>query len=552
MPQFNDEKTEKTLAASRLQEIEDIAKALAERNGIGYLDLTTNPIDPDSLRLVPEEEAKAARVVPFGKEGKKILLAIEQARSTGTQSIIQELTDRGYVVEPFLVSERSIDTGLKRYGDLSSTTASTKGTFSIQKDRLETHLAEINSIEDLQAKASTASQQDKARQATVLLEILFAGGVALGASDIHLEPEEDSTRVRIRLNGLLTEVLTIPTPVYKLLMSRLKLLGGMKLNVASRPQDGRFTIELPNREIEIRASSIPGAFGESFVMRLLDPERGEVSLEELGMRPHLLATIRQELDKPNGMILTTGPTGSGKTTTLYAFLKEVYSPDGKIVTIEDPIEYKLHGIVQTQVQEGSYGFLDGLRSTLRQDPDVIMLGEIRDREVAETAMQAALTGHLVFSTLHTNSAAGTFPRLVDLGLDPKNFASGINLVLAQRLVRKLNKDTAVAVPISETDRAFIEKILDSLPKTIERPEIPETLLIPKDPEDPESYRGRIGVFEAIVMNDALAETLRNYPNEKDVQQVTISQGFLTMVQDGVLKVLEGTTTLDELHRVLGS
>lgn len=551
MPEFSDAKAEKTLQASHLQQAEDVAKVIAERYGIGYLDLTTNPIDPDALRLIPEDEAHAAHAVAFAKEGKKVLLASDQVKTPALETIFDDLQDRGYTVEQFIVSKRSVDTGLERYKDLSNSTASTRGSFSIEPARLDAHMQDITSLEALQEKTEGTVQGDKSHQATKLLEVLFAGSVALGASDIHLEPEEESVRIRIRLNGLLTDVSNVPTSVYKMLMSRLKILAGMKLNVASRAQDGRFTIELPSREIEIRASSIPGAFGESFVMRILDPERGEVSLEELGMRPHLLSTVRAELQKPNGMILTTGPTGSGKTTTLYAFIKERYSPETKIVTIEDPIEYKLHGVVQTQVEEGSYGFLDGLRSTLRQDPDIIMLGEIRDRDVAETALQAALTGHLVFSTLHTNSAAGTFPRLIDLGLDPKNFSSGINLVLAQRLVRKINPKKAISQPLSETDRVFIEKIVASLPATIEKPDIPDTLLAPEDPEDPESYRGRIGVFEAIVMNDALAETLRNYPNERDIQQVTVSQGFLTMLQDGVLKVIEGKTTLDELHRVLG-
>ncbi len=249
--------------------------------------------------------------------------------------------------------------------------------------------------------------------------------------------------MRFRLDGQLTDVFSLDEHAYHLFNSRIKVLSGLKLNVTNRAQDGRFSVQMNNKEIEIRVSMIPGNYGESVVMRLLDPASIEHTLDSMGMHPKLLARLREEIKRPNGMLLTTGPTGSGKTTTLYAFLQEIYSPEIKIITIEDPIEYHLTGIVQTQTNDKDYTFALGLRSILRQDPDVIMVGEIRDGDVAETAVQAALTGHFVFSTLHTNNAAGTFPRLADMGIDPKTFPSAVTVAMAQRLVRTLDPATKV-------------------------------------------------------------------------------------------------------------
>jgi type IV pilus assembly protein PilB len=270
-----------------------------------------------------------------------------------------------------------------------------------------------------------------------LLEIIIAGALALKASDVHIEPEEKFVRIRYRLDGVLTDILHFDKETFRLLLSRIKLLSGMKLNLTGA-QDGRYSIILENTEIEIRTSILPSAYDESIVMRVLNPTSISVPLESLGIPRKLLSVLLKEIDKPEGMILTTGPTGSGKTTTLYAFLRKVYTPEIKVITIENPIEYHLEGIVQTQVNtDKGYTFLEGLRSALRQDPDIIMVGEIRDRETAEIAVNSALTGHLVFSTLHTNNAAGTFPRLIDLGVNPKVITSALSVSMAQRLVRKL-------------------------------------------------------------------------------------------------------------------
>jgi len=291
----------------------------------------------------------------------------------------------------------------------------------------------------------------------------MAGALSLKASDVHIEPEENSTHLRYRLDGILTKIGEIDTKTYKQLLSRIKLTAGLKLNIKNNAQDGRFSIKVKNSEMEIRTSTMPGTYGESVVLRILNPDSISVSIEKLGIEPRLFKILEEEISKPNGMILNTGPTGSGKTTTLYAFLKRIDSPEIKVITIEDPVEYHIKGITQTQTDvDKGYTFAKGLKSALRQDPDVIMVGEIRDSETAEIAIQSSLTGHLVLSTLHTNTAAGTFPRFVDLGMNPRILGSAINLTMAQRLVRKLCNDCKKEIPIEGEDRTIIDKILSGI------------------------------------------------------------------------------------------
>jgi type II secretory ATPase GspE/PulE/Tfp pilus assembly ATPase PilB-like protein len=321
----------------------------------------------------------------------------------------------------------------------------------------------------------------------------------------------------------------------------------VKLNINNRAQDGRFSITKNKNQIEVRASFIPGNYGESVVLRLLDPETTMVSYAELGIHPKLLARLEKEIRRPNGMLLTTGPTGSGKTTTLYSFLREIHTPEIKIITIEDPVEYHLEGIVQTQVEGKKYTFAEGLRSIVRQDPDIIMVGEIRDGETANIAIQAALTGHFVFSTLHTNDSAGTFPRLADLGADPKSFGSAITVSMAQRLVRKLNPDTKKERPLTDEEKKMIAKVFEPL---VDKGLIPakiETVWEPASASDDETgYKGRIGLYEAIFMDDELASFLRDNPPENEIAKLASKQGYLTMAQDGIIKALNGITSLSEV------
>ncbi len=386
----------------------------------------------------------------------------------------------------------------------------------------------------------------------------MAGALSTGASDVHLEPEESDVRLRYRLDGVLVDVLTFDQDTYKLVVSRLKLLSGLKLNIDGEAQDGRFSVKLPGadgqmEDIEIRTSLLPGAYSESIVLRILNPKSIQVPLESLGIPKKLLSILLKEIERPNGMILTTGPTGSGKTTTLYAFLRKIHTPDIKIITIEDPIEYHLPGIVQTQVNaEKEYTFALGLRSALRQDPDVIMVGEIRDNETAQTAIDSALTGHLVFSTLHTNDAAGAFPRLIDLGVNPRVISSAITIVLAQRLMRKLCPDCKKEESLVGRDKEMIDKVVASI---VDRTEVPTVLdkyykPVGCDKCNHTGYRGRIGAYEGILVTEEINKAIEFSTSEKEVAKAALPQAILTLVQDGVLKVLAGITALEEMERVI--
>ena len=382
----------------------------------------------------------------------------------------------------------------------------------------------------------------------------MAGALVTEASDIHIEPEEDYVRLRYRLDGVLMDILNFNQIIYALLLSRIKLISGLKLNIKNEAQDGRFSVKTKDADIEIRTSVLPGAYNESIVLRILNPKTISVPMEELGIEPKLLNILSREIKKPNGMILTTGPTGSGKTTTLYAFLKKIHSPDIKIITIEDPIEYHLPGIVQTQVNsEKKYTFLSGLRSALRQDPDIIMIGEIRDGETAEIAINSALTGHLVFSTLHTNTAAGAFPRLMDLNINPKVISSAINITIAQRLIRKLCSQCKKERPIEETEKKIFDKILESVSDKSYLENLQRNVVwqpVGCDKCNKTGYKGRVGIFEAILIDESVENIIQENPSEREIKKATAHQGMLDMKQDGVIKILNGLTSLSELQRVI--
>ncbi|MGH7249622.1 MAG: GspE/PulE family protein, partial [Minisyncoccia bacterium] len=347
--------------------------------------------------------------------------------------------------------------------------------------------------------------------------------------------------------------------IYKLLNSRIKLLSGMKLtsNIA---QDGRFSIMEEKEELSIRTSLIPGAYGESIVMRILDPRSIQVKLEDIGIEPYLFSVIEKEIAKPNGLILVTGPTGSGKTTSLYAFLRRIYSSEIKIITIEDPVEYHLTGITQTQTNdERGYTFVEGLRSALRQDPDVVMVGEIRDKETAETAVQAALTGHMVFSTLHTNNAAGVIPRLIDLGVNPKILVSALSLSIAQRLVRKLCVVCKKEYTPSEEENKSIKLVMESIKsegKSLTnyniKPDAPIKIFtaVGCDKCNMTGFKGRIGIFEAIKTDEAIEKIIPENPSEHEIKKVARTQGILSMRQDGLVKILTGVTSFAEVQSVV--
>lgn len=552
MARFQDEESQKKLEELRRTEEEELAEILSQKYGVKYIDLSMVSVNTDALRLIDEDRARSVEVAAFDKTGKKLNLAVRSPAKDETKLLVEELEERGYDVDVYMVSQQSLERAWGYYKDLSGAVESDRGVLDISETRVREMIDEIDSMESAQEKINEALSMQKAYRVSRFIEVVIAAAISLHASDIHFEPEEEYVRLRYRLDGVLQNVLEFGPETYNLVRSRIKLVSGLYLNVTDEAQDGRFSIRIDDKDIEVRTSVLPDAYGESIVMRLLDPSTIALSMEELGIESYLFDIIQEQIQKPNGMVLTTGPTGSGKTTALYAFLKRIHNPEIKIVTIEDPVEYHLPGIVQTQVEE-DYSFAQGLRSTLRQDPDIIMVGEIRDREVAETAVNAALTGHLVFSTLHTNNAAGTFPRLIDLGVNAKVIGSAVNIAMAQRLVRRLCPQCAQETTLSEEDKAHVDEILAK----ITRPEVmPENTTrvyeaVGCDACNDTGYSGRIGVFEAILMDERVEEVMQTNPSEHDIQEAAHGQGILTMRQDGILKVLNGTTSLAELRRVVG-
>ncbi len=551
MAEFNEEKQEKKLETLRRHEEEELARMLSEKYGIGYVDLTQLPIDTDSLRLVHEEKARDAGLCPFNQLNKKVSLAVISPNNQKVKEIVDDLTKRGFVVSLFMASHLSLDRAWSRYKDLSFAIETKAGVLDISGEEVQHLMATIHSIEDVVVQVTSVLGMKKIYKISRILETILAGALATFASDVHIEPEEISVKLRYRLDGVLTDILSFDHETHNLLLSRMKLLSGLKINIKNAAQDGRFSVRIDNKEIEIRTSVLPGNYGESVVLRVLDPTTLTIPMEKLGMNKKLFPLLEREIHKPNGMILNTGPTGSGKTTTLYAFLQRVKNPQIKIITIEDPIEYHVPGIVQTQVNKKDYTFELGLRSSLRQDPDIIMVGEIRDPEVADTAIQASLTGHLVFSTLHTNTAAGAFPRLIGLGVNPALIGSSVNVVMAQRLVRILREDCREPYTLEGTEKAFVDRVLATIE---DRSLIPQNTTTAYRAKTGGScitgFRGRLAVFEAIEVTPAIEEMMNSSATEREIALEAAKQGTLTMIQDGVIKVLDGITTLEELARVI--
>lgn len=529
--------------------LEDQAKQIARDSRIQYVPLKFFPVDSAALFLLDEASARAGYCAVIGKNANTLTLAILDPKLPETISIETRLKSQGFTVNQVAVSLEGLEAAWERYKFKQDNRDLQRGVMSINQDEINNLEAQIKDIKDLKDRINTL-------HITQVLNTLIAGALKIGASDIHFEPEEHVVRLRYRLDGVLTDVINFSPNGYPEILSRIKLDSGLKINIHSAPQDGRFTIRLKDKDIEVRVSILPGAYGENIVMRILDPSSIRQRLEDLGMRDDTLKLAKKLLQKTTGTILTTGPTGSGKTTTLYAFVQHINSSDVKIITIEDPIEYHIEGISQTQVNEtAGYTFAGGLRSIVRQDPDVILVGEIRDQETAEICMQAALTGHLVLSTIHTNSAAGTIPRLIDLGLRPATIGPAINAAMAQRLVRRLCEFCKKKEKAHPEDLALLQKHLKNIPASAQAPEVNENteLWYPVGCEKCNSvgYKGRVGVYEIFEIDAEMQKLILKSPALSEVQELAVSKGLTTLLQDAFIKVLGGLTSVDEVMRVIG-
>jgi len=423
------------------------------------------------------------------------------------------------------------------------------GQIRVSPEKLLIAREKIKCILDLKEELERFLEEE----VTETVEILMVGSLFLDVSDVHFEPKKENVLLRVRIDGVLHDVMYLSNEQYLALLSRLKLLSGLKLNITDQPQDGRFSLLVEKDSIEIRTSSLPAEYGESLVLRILNP-KWVVSMEALGLREDMLKVFYEELKKPNGMIICTGPTGSGKTTTLYAFLQKLINPEIKIITVEDPIEYHLPGVAQTQVDESrGYTFASALRAIVRQDPDVILVGEIRDYETAKISLQAALTGHLVFTTLHTNDAAGTVARLLALGEKLENIAPALNLVIGQRLVRTICPLCKKKVKIKKEKYERLKILFKNLPANVKVPPLtPETeVFVGEGCRNCNftGYRGRLGIFEAFQVDDEIKRFILRNPSIPDLKEIAIKKGMVPMHIDGYIKALEGKTTFEEVERV---
>ncbi|MDP3795411.1 MAG: GspE/PulE family protein [bacterium] len=526
-------------------------EALAAKLGLKYLNLRIQPIDRDALRLIPFAGAQKAQAVAIRRYGKALTIALIDPDNAQTKALLESYKQDAWRLTIYLVSPSSLQRALALYRELPKEgTAVITGTVEVAEERVGAFAKEILTLEDFKKHFGDVLGGNT----SYILEFMLAGCLQLDASDLHLERGEGESTLRLRLDGLLYDAGLVPLPVAGLLVNRIKLLSQLKLNIAKKPQDGRFSFRSGGNDIEIRTSIIPGEYGEDVVLRILNPKTIALTVEDLGIRKDLYETIVAVLKRPHGMIVTTGPTGSGKTTTLYAFLRKSSSSEVKIITVEDPIEYHIEGIAQTQVNPGrGYSFAAALRSVLRQDPDMILVGEIRDLETAETAFQAALTGHLVFSTLHTNDAVGTIPRLIDLGLKPNVIAPALTLALAQRLLRKLCESCKTTYSPDVKTTALITQALGTLSPAVHAPITGElTLFKPVGCNQClDGYKGRVGVFEGLLVDETIQTLILQAPPLNVLREAAMKNGMVTLTQDALMKVTDGISTLEEVERVVG-
>ena len=527
-----------------------VAHATAIIIGVPYVELKNINIDQDTLSRIPGDASMRVMAVPLGEKDGMLNVAMVDVTNVQATDYISNLINQP--IRVWMSSERGIREILDKYhGDLSGVKEAVKETGA-------------DSLEGENQNIKTIVQDSPISKA---LTTILSYAAKTKASDIHIEPLENSLVIRCRIDGVLRKIMDLPKTVAPALVSRIKILSNLKIDEHRVPQDGQFTVLVDGQEIDLRIAVSPVTWGEQVVIRLLDKKGVSMEIEKMGMSGRALRTVLEGIKKPNGMILTSGPTGSGKSTTLYALIQQIKSEQINVVTLEDPVEYKMDGINQIQVNvDAGLTFASGLRSILRQDPDVVMVGEIRDSETASLAVQAALTGHLVFSTLHTNSAAGILPRLLDMGIEPFLLASTLNVVIGQRLARRITEKREF-YKSSELETKSINSIVgDLLPNDKELiAEVGEDLGYPGLPirndnyyvlakgidtkESPGGYKGRCGLYETIEVDEDIQKMIINHATANEIMRLAKSKGTITMRQDGVLKVLSGTTTLEEVNRI---
>lgn len=527
------------------KEMERATEERAQGASVPYINLSGFPISPEALSKIAEADSKTLQAVCFYYDGEQIRVGAIEANEAVIARVEQLAATVHAQGQLYLISPASLAAAQKLYATLPKPVTVVRGV-RVTEEELNKYSEDFTSFTDLQHELERAD-------VTQIVSMMLAAAVKTRASDIHIEGEKNDVKIRFRVDGVLHDAAVVPTEVWAKVMSRMKLLAQVKINVADKPQDGRFSIFMHKRTIDIRASFLPTAHGESVVMRLLDSSKENISFEDLGLVGKSFEQLKREIERPNGMVITTGPTGSGKTTTLYSILKKLNTAETKIITIEDPVEYQLEGVNQSQVSD-KYTFAKGLRSIVRQDPDVIMVGEIRDLETAEIAIQAALTGHLVLSTIHTNDASGTIPRLLSMGVKPYLLAPAINAMIGQRLVRKVCASCKKEEPLTAEQKVRITEVMATLPDDFPEKTAWQTATFYKGGGceicQGLGYKGRLGIYEILTMSAELEKLIQaGTVSEFDVQKVAQQAGMVTMAQDGILKAMKGETTVEEVLRV---
>lgn len=543
---------------------ETLTKAIAQASKVPYVNLSQAKIDAEVLDLLPQDVAERYMAVPLGEMQNRLVVAMLDADNVQAVDFLSNKIGRPLKV--YAASESGIRQVLHQYaaniskqvaGDINAITGTAAAEAAAAGERGAVVVTQDKNIKTI------VQDSPISKALSAILEFAAKNG----ASDIHIEPLQDVLKIRCRIDGILREILRLPKSTEPPLVSRIKILANLKIDEHRIPQDGEFTITAAGKEIDLRIAISPVIWGEQVVIRLLDKTGTSLKLGDMGYHGRALRTILEGIKNTSGMVLTSGPTGSGKSTSLYALMQEIKSDAINIVTLEDPVEYKMGGINQIQVNaDVGLTFANGLRSILRQDPDVVMVGEIRDKETAELAVQAALTGHLVFSTLHTNSAAGILPRLLDMGIEPFLIASTVRVVIGQRLVRRIGKiketyesDKVETEAIKKTLGTLLPQKEEDIKKFAEDHGYESLPLATQNaytlskgvdsPETPGGYKGRLGIYEVFAVTEQIQELILKRATSAEIQKIAMEQGMVTMRQDGYFKALAGVTTLTEINRV---
>ncbi len=553
----------KSSVALAQQENRDVGQVLVEKGFISDEDLVALKsqlyrlpairlsdieLNHEAVKEISDEVIHFYRIVPFAREGSVLKVGILNPEDISALEALKFIAaDKGLALEKYIIGYRDYDSVLRKSGSLTGDVGKALEGISPEEAGVQQEVAELR-FEQITAESPV----------TKVVSSILKHGIDSRGSDIHIEPFEDRVRVRFRVDGILATTLTLPKALHSAVVTRIKILSDLKIDETRLAQDGRFSIKMPNGKVDFRVSTFPTKYGEKAVMRILTSIESEIELENLGVEGLVMEMLVAAMNKPFGSILMTGPTGSGKSTTIVGILKKLNTEEVNVVTLEDPVEYYIDGVNQSQVHEEiGYTFANGLRHILRQDPDIIMVGEIRDQETAALATQAALTGHLVLSTLHTNDSLGVIPRLVDMKVERYLIPPTLNLAMAQRLLRRLCPTCKLETKANSAEEKIITEALQTMPKEYQEKYLSKggyTIYKPNT-ENPcrecggKAFRGRIGIFEAMQMTSELEKTILGDLSEAALQQEFVRQGMTTMFQDGIQKVLRGVVSLEELLEV---